>query len=286
MLVRAKDVIYKSNNILILTRTNPDFDSIGSSLALYLAFTDMGKKVTIVCPDPIRVELSNFIGVNKITEKLSSRNFVISLDYQEGSIEKVSYNIENNKFNLVIEPRPGFEIYSKDKVQFSEAIPTADLVVTVDVKNFDDIRSIYEANKDFFADNRTILNIDKHPENTGYGHINLINPQSATTAEIIAQLITFLGIRFNSDISTNLINSIYNETENFTSLKVTSSTFELVSSFLKFGGVRFKKEFEKKIEKDTGISGFKPQKPFQDQDLNNPPSDWLKPKIFKSSNIP
>ena len=105
---KSRELIEKSQDILIVTHEHPTADSIGSSLSLMLGLISLGKKVTVVCPDQVTVELSNFIGVNKIVSDVSKQNFTISLDYVEGSIEKVSYNIEGEKFNLVIEPRPGF----------------------------------------------------------------------------------------------------------------------------------------------------------------------------------
>ena len=104
----VKDLLVKTRDVLIVTHEHPTFDSIGSSLALYLGIAGLGKRVTVACPDPLTVELSSFVGMNKVINALGKKNFIISLDYVDGSIDRVSYNIENHKFNLVIEPRAGF----------------------------------------------------------------------------------------------------------------------------------------------------------------------------------
>src|SRR3989304_5541993 len=95
---KIRELVGKSTDILILTHENPTPDSIGSSLALYLGLSGLGKRVTIVCPDAMTVELSGFVGVNKVGGELGRKNFIISLDYIEGAIEKVSYNIEGERF--------------------------------------------------------------------------------------------------------------------------------------------------------------------------------------------
>lgn len=45
--------IQKSRNILICTHISPDGDTIGSAIGLQLALENMGKKVAVVCSDPV-----------------------------------------------------------------------------------------------------------------------------------------------------------------------------------------------------------------------------------------
>ena len=46
-------LVQKSKKILIMPSSPPDGDSIGSALALFLAFKKLDKEVTVVCADPI-----------------------------------------------------------------------------------------------------------------------------------------------------------------------------------------------------------------------------------------
>ncbi len=174
-LTKVKELFDKAQEVLIVTHERPTFDSIGSSLSLFLGLSGLGKKVTVACLDPMTVALSNFIGVNKIVSDLAKKNFIISLDYIDGSIEKVSYNIEGDKFNLVIEPRPGFEPFSSDKVYYSYAGGNADLVVSVDTIHLGGLGKLYEDNKDLFAD-KPIINVDYHPNNSHYGNRHAAYP--------------------------------------------------------------------------------------------------------------
>lgn len=238
VLLKVKELVDKAREVLLVTHENPTHDSIGSTLALYLGLIGLGKKVTIACPDPVTVELSSYVGVQKIISDLSNKNFVISLDYVDGSIEKVSYNIEGDKFNLVVEPRVGYEPFSQEKVHYSYAGSAADLVIAVDTTNLGGLKKLYEADKNIFA-SKPVVNVDHHSGNAMFGSVNIVDPQASTTIEVVAQLISTLGVKLTPDIATNIVNAVYNATDNFSSPAVTPLALELAATCLRSGGKRF-----------------------------------------------
>lgn len=299
-LPKIKELVENSKQILIATHENPTFDSIGSSLALYLGLTAMGKKVTIVCPDPMTVELSNFVGVNKFAQELAKKNFIVSLDYVEGSIEKVSYNIEGDKFNLVIEPRPNFPVFTADKVHFNYSGEASDFIITVDTIHLGGLKKLYEDGKELFAD-KTIVNIDNHANNAGYGMYNLVEPRASSTAEIVAQLMASLGVQLSADIATNLLNAVYSGTNSFQNINTTATAFQLAAACLKSGGKRFNQASkEEELPKTEFVATPATEAAIPDKlnEIKNEvktevksqveegkvqaPPDWLKPKIFSS----
>jgi len=275
------------------------------------------------------VELSSFIGANKVVTSLGKKNFIISLDYIDGSIEKVSYNIEGNKFNLVIEPRPGFDMFSQDKVHYSYAGSAANLIITVDTIHLGGLKKLYDEDKDLYA-TKPIVSVDRHPNNAHFGHTNMVNPAASSTAEVAAQLINGLGATVTEDIATNLLNALISATNNFQNANVTAEAFELAAALMKIGGKRFSSKADQllvgtkpvvseEVPTSSGESvSHEPQKIEQPQPASAPvapvapvaapttaapsvapsapavapqpkkqvaPPDWLKPKIFKSTNI-
>lgn len=309
-IAKIRDLIEKANDILIVTHERPNADSIGSSLALYLGLISLGKKVTIACPDAMTVEFSHYIGVNKVLSQIAKKNFVISLDYVEGSIEKVSYNIEGNQFNLVIEPRAGFEGFNEEKVHFNHTGNAADLIITVDTIHLGGLKKLYDGDKDLFA-TKPIVNIDRHPNNVQFGAVNFIEASASSTAELVAKLMEGLSVTVSEDIASNLLNAVYVATNNFTVNNVTADAFALVAECMKNGGKRFRKAVPEAIvaatpaqeetedEEVMPVSNMgqpapvtvppvtpqvqpqtPPQQPIKPQEA---PADWLKPKIFKSS---
>lgn len=287
-ITKVKELLDKANSILVVTHEHPTFDSIGSTLALYLGLESLGKKVSIVCPDAMTVELSSFVGVNKFAQDLSRKNFIISLDYEDGSIEKVSYNIEGNKFNLVIEPRTGHEGFSQDKVHYSYGGTTADMIFTVDTIHLGGLKQVYEANKELFS-GKPVVNIDRHPNNARYGQMNVIDPQVSSTAEVVSQFLSGIGVRLTADIATNVLNALYGATNAFQTAHVNAQVFELAAACLKTGGKRFwKPTVAEEVPTVSVESVAAPAPVVEVKPAAKPPEtppDWLKPKIYKSSNL-
>lgn len=292
-IAKLKEQLDKAKDVLIVTHERPTADSIGSALTLYLALSAMGKKVTVACPDPITVELSSFVGANKVVSEVSKKNFIISLDYIEGSIEKVSYNIEGNKFNLVIEPREGFDPFTQDKVQYSYAGSAADVILAVDTIHLGGLKKLYDADKELYA-SKPVINIDRHPNNVHFGQVNLVDPQAATTAEIVGTIIAGLGVELNEDMATNLYNAVAIGTNNFTNANTSAGAFELAAKTLRAGGKRFKKSVatNEELPKIEAVTAEPKQSQTPAPEAPKPagkpaeaPADWLKPKIFKSSNL-
>jgi nanoRNase/pAp phosphatase (c-di-AMP/oligoRNAs hydrolase) len=291
-LIRAKERIEKANDILIVTHTNLSFDTIGSACGLALALTSLGKHVTVACSEPMTVELSKFVGVNKIVNSIGKKNFIISLDYVDGSIEKVSYNIEGNRFNLVIEPRNGFVPFSQDKVHFSKTGVSADLIIAVDTIQLNGLGSLYEKEKELF-EKTPIISLDRHPNNTKFGEINVVDPSAPATAQIVAECIQNLGITLTEDMATNLLNALYSATDAFQSTLVTARTFEVAAACRRANGRKFDgmtqkqdetPEERKTISDDTKHQIIEQTNKTESKKIDDQaPADWLKPKIFKSS---
>lgn len=291
-ILQVKELLAKAKDVLIVTHEMPAVDGMGSALALYLGLMSLGKRVIVACPDPVTVGLSSFVGVNKVISDLAvKKNFVISLDYVDGSIEKVSYNIEGDKFNLVVEPRAGFDTFSAEKVHYSYAGGTADLIFTIDTPNLSGFKKFYEGNKELFS-GKPIINVDRHPTNAQYGAVNMVDMTASTVAEVVARLLSMLGVKLTVDIATNLLNAVYGGTNNFTAPNVSAGAFDVASVALKAGGKRFGITDETVVTQTTETVIPQPvalepahDHPHPVAPVGQAPSDWLKPKIFKSSNL-
>lgn len=262
-----QSLLTQAQEVLILTHENPNFDSLGASLSLFLSLTAAGKKVTVACPTPSTVEFSNLVGIDKLSQSLGGKNFVISLDYVEGSIEKVSYNITGDKFNLVIEPKPGAPAFSPEKVHYSSSAASPNLIFVLDCANYEQLGKFYQDEKELYSKVATI-NIDNHPNNTQFGKINLTDPQASSTSELVTFFLQNLGLPINQDMATNLLAGIEAATNNFAPQTSSAGAFEAAAICLKAGGKR-------RIVRE----------PFQEVPPQAPqeaPADWLQPKIFNT----
>ena len=305
---KIKDSLTNAKEVLIVINKNPGLDSVAAGLVLYLGLKKLGKKVSIFCQDKIRVEFSNLIAVNKIVDTLGGKNFIISLDYKEGAIDKVSYNIEGEKFNLVIEPRPNAPQLTSESVHYSYSGSAADMIFAIDISTLQDLGKIYEEKKEIFAKEK-IVNIDRQSKNENFGKTNFIVPQAASTSEIIALMLKSLAIKLDQDMATNLLAGITSASNNFNSPKTNATTFEMVALCLRAGGKRVsssppsvskplvfpgkpvKKEEEKEEKKEEKqeiikeLKEVKKELKKEEKKKEKTPPDWLKPKIYKGSTL-
>lgn len=304
-ITKIKEAVDKAKDILIVTHGKPTYDSMGSALAMYVGLTTLEKKVTVASPAPMTVEFSDFVGANKLTNTFTKRNFIISLDSPEGAIEKVSYNLDGGRFNLIIEPRAGFDTLSEDRVHYSRGGAAADLVIVIDCMHLGELGALYESEKEAYA-GKPIINIDRHEGNARFGMVNVVDPKASATAELVAFVLSSIGVKLNEDIATNILNALYGATRDFTGAGVTARTFEIAAVCMKGGGKRFFRREPKPVEprqpqqpavveqrRDTPhvpsqatqpTPAPKPSVTDQPKPANgDAPEDWLKPKIFKTS---
>jgi hypothetical protein len=282
----VQQALTAAQTILVVAPEKPSFDNIAAALALFLSLKKMGKTVDVACPDEMTVEFSSLVGVDKVSQKLGGKNLIISFDYLEDSIEKVSYNIENNKFNLLIQPKAGFPPLSPEKVSYTHS-GGADLIFVIGAQKWEDLSHLSAQEKE--ASNRKpVINIDIDPKNVQFGKINLTDPTLSSCSEIIAGLFSTLKWPIDQDIATNLLLGIEEATQGFTSPQTNASTFEMTAFCLRAGGRRAKNAVEAKPKGLTPLSPMpsrvsakKP--PEEAEEEEKPSADWFEPKIFKGS---
>lgn len=80
-----------------------------------------------------------------------------------------------------------------------------------------------------------IINIDHHPTNTFFGHINLIETSAVSTTEILFDYFIHHNITISKDIALYLIAGILGDTNNFTNHNTTSKSIEAASRLMQTG---------------------------------------------------
>lgn len=82
----------------------------------------------------------------------------------------------------------------------------------------------------------TIINIDHHATNEGYGNLNLVIPTAASTTEILFHYFKFNGIKINQKMATCLLTGLTTDTGNFTNSATTRGAFKAGSELILSGG--------------------------------------------------
>lgn len=256
--------------ILIVVPLNPSLDKMAAALSLYLSLKGAGKTVTVVCHQQMTVEFSQLVGVDQVTDKLDRKGLVISFDYVKDSIEKVSYNVEGDKFNLVVQPKSGFPPLDTKSISYNYSGTDSELVFVIGAQKLEDLGGLYESEKNFYEKNQ-VINIDCHPQNTHFGKINIFNPQASSYSEMVTLILKNLNLPFDQDIATNLLIGLKSATDNFQSPSISADTFEVAAYCLRAGARRIE---TKRSFKEKGLLEEK-------SETVPPSSDWLTPKIYK-----
>jgi phosphoesterase RecJ-like protein len=89
-----------------------------------------------------------------------------------------------------------------------------DLVVALDAGEFARYGALYERYKAFF-DAATVLNLDHHVTSTGCGQVNIIDPVSAATAELLTVFLLNRGVAIGEEAARCLLAGIVTDTRAF-----------------------------------------------------------------------
>ncbi len=308
MLEKVKELLAKNETIGIAVGKNPGVDEMAGALSLYLALLGVNKKVTVICPTEPIVEVSSLVGIDKVKKGFdggAGGDLTVSFPYKEGEIEKVSYTLEEGKLNILVKAgEKGLNFNEKD-VEYKKGGEAPGLVFVVGTPRLSDLGTVFdmEALKD-----SKVVNIDYKPENQGFGDIPLLGKNASSVSELVASLISSLGFNIDVDIASNLMAGIISATDNFQLPTTSPLAFETVATLLKKGAVRKVKDAKKNVAEDSFFTpastsnvaeanaayarppsftktsaGTAEKKPEIRLDGDNPPDDWLAPKIYKGS---
>lgn len=310
MLEKIKDLLAKNENIGIAVGRNPGIDEMAAALSLYLALSEANKKITIVCPtDPI-VEVSSLVGIDKVKKSFdggANGDLTVTFPYREGEIEKISYTLEEGKLNILVKAGENGLSFNEKDIEYRREGSAPGLVFVVGTPRISDLGTAFDM--ETLKDSK-VINIDYKPENQGFGDIPLLGKNASSVCELMANFISSLDLKMDVDIASNLLIGIIDATDNFQSSATSSLAFESASLLLKKGAVRkAKRTLKPDVQEDAFFSpasdkaytksDFKPsfikaskgteeKKPsFAKEEIkvdeNNPPDDWLAPKIYKGS---
>jgi len=231
---QALQLIEYSTKILIVGHANPDGDALGSTLALYFVLKKLGKDVTAATIGPIPEVYKFLPQCNELIQDFGeSRDLIITLDCKENKVDKLSYNIKDNKLNIIITPEQG-TIDAKN-VKFSQGGLAYDLIIILDCSELSQLDYLHRNNKDLFTEN-PIINIDHHPTNKYFGQVNVVDPEASSTAEILVSIIESLGTNLiDANIATYLLTGIIFDTWSFQNTNTTPKSLTVAAQLCATG---------------------------------------------------
>ena len=104
-----------------------------------------------------------------------------------------------------------------------------DLVCVVDCSEFTRIGDIFP---DGFVPD---INLDHHITNVNFARLNLVDPQAVATAQMIADLLTVVGLPFPKSVAEALLTGLITDTIGFRTSNITPAALRLAASLMEMG---------------------------------------------------
>lgn len=282
-----KNEIDSFKSIIVLLPVNCSFDQAAAGLSLYLSLKG-SKDVSVSSSSEMIVEFNRLVGVDAVSDKFGNKDLNIKfVNYQASDIERVSYDIEGGEFKLTVVPKEGMNAPVKENVEVYYTGGDFDGAVLVGGNSREDFPQLEKGD----------LKIGKlvHMGTKSLQDEGIVSYSG--TASCLSELAGFVirdsGYYLDADIATNLIAGIEKETDGLRNMAVSANTFFLMSELMKAGGKRTLDN----TRSESYPPGSIPTEPYSAKPVlenvvpedvtkvDNPPADWLSPKIYKGDNV-
>ncbi|MEJ0021701.1 MAG: bifunctional oligoribonuclease/PAP phosphatase NrnA [Candidatus Doudnabacteria bacterium] len=80
-----------------------------------------------------------------------------------------------------------------------------------------------------------IINFDHHPDNTNFGTVNIVDPDTAAVAELVYYFLKFASAEIDKNMATAMLTGIFTDTGGFKHANTSASALEVASELLKKG---------------------------------------------------
>ncbi|HEX7018315.1 MAG TPA: hypothetical protein VF209_05425 [Patescibacteria group bacterium] len=233
------DHVTSANSIIILLGPQPKADYVYTAVSLFQALQGLGKSVELACPEDIQLAEYSLMGDVECRQKIGNQNLSISFDYDEVSVDKVSYHIdeEQQKFYLIVKPQKGHPPLKAESVSFDYTGADAELVFLVGVHQLESLEHLYQGYEDLF--NRATV-VTVHTFEPQIGSLKLNVSGTSSMSEAMGRVLFQLAPELVPDAATNLLSGIEHATEHLQSLTATAQTFETVAELMKRGARRLR----------------------------------------------
>lgn len=277
-ITELKNLLPNAKSVLIALPVGADIDKLASGLTLMLALNAQGKEVTVVSDDSITVGQSHLYGIDHISKNLPSGqggNLTISLEGVAAAnntipaLEKLDWFAEGSNLNLVFHVLPG-QTFQPSKIVPHYQGSSFNLIFVIGAANLDSLGSLYKQSPNAFSGVH-IVNIDNQ-NNASFGSTNIVDTTASSVSEIVANLMSDLGINLDADSASNLLAGIFDTTQNLVNGQLSADTYLAVANLLRAGG---KKPGVPQSPTQPNLSALIPP----DQTFSQPSSEFTTPPV-------
>ena len=222
-----------SRHVLITTRHQADYDEMATGLAWLAWLKQKGKRADLVV-DNDNLKRFDWLPESqqiKLCEHQPQR-FTIRLKTDDFKLGELSYELKDNHVEIYLTPKEGrIEPHHIEHVK--DNFPY-DLVITLGAP---DLNSLGRVGQDYRQGllETPIINIDRRPDNTNYGQLNLVELTATSLAEICFD---FFEPELNKTLAYYLLTALISATNSFQTPQVTPQTLKIASQLIVAGAPR------------------------------------------------
>lgn len=119
-----------------------------------------------------------------------------------------------------------------DEVRAAPLDDAADLLITVDANSVDRIGQVGAQG---LARCATVINLDHHVSNTGFGDLQLVMPEAASASEVVFLWLRSLSLPLTPEVATPLLTGLVTDTLGFRTSNVTANTLRVALELMSAG---------------------------------------------------
>jgi nanoRNase/pAp phosphatase (c-di-AMP/oligoRNAs hydrolase) len=266
---QVKEVFENAKKVVIVLDDQADTDSSSLAASLFELFSSYNKKVTLIAKNPLPEAAAPLVKPENFKKKIDPKSLVISFDWQQHKLEKLSYQLEGSKFNLIISSKVGK--IDPNQVSYSYRGEEFDLLVSVGINN---LEKIYRCGVDQDHFNRVAsINFDKGNQNTNFAKLNVVGEKSDSVCSTAANVFKEAGIALPTKTAEIMLFGMRIITNNFTNVS-DPATFE--------GAAYCKRSMIPGMLNQGSSVGVAKVENKEDNEI---PENWLSPKIYRSSRL-
>ncbi len=251
----------QADDLKILLPEKPRLDQVAAATALSASLNKSGKKTQVVCSRPLTVEFSQVVGVEKITNQLEGRSFIININYSLANIEKINWDDrEQERVSLIIEPKPEAPSINDRLVSFKKGSGSLKNAIVFGFSSQKELdQTIKSLGVKKTLDSLSLVNINLNRESEFFGQIKLIDLEASSFSEIVAGLIEGLSLPIEGESAGNLLLGLQAATNSFSVSGLGPDTFEAAAFCLRAGGQLLKNNFSEQTSPEKTTEFARPK---------------------------
>lgn len=236
---QAVELIRNSQNILVLTHSDPDGDALGSSLAFLQVLEKLGKTAEVILDGHVSSYLEFLPGFNRTKKELAASNdIIITIDTANtGETLKLGHKKIEDEHQVMIVISPTKGVLLPEDITVTRSRPKYDLIIALDCASLERLGSFAEQMPEMFYETPTV-SIDHHTGNSYFAKVNWVDITAAATAEMLVSLFESLGRGENlldADVATNLLVGLTTDTSSFRNGNTTPKALTVAAQLIAAG---------------------------------------------------